>query len=385
MAKKAEGLTERLRSTQGRRGAGPAAPGPAARGRGAGVPRAQHPAGRADRHRDRAAAAGGRARRGEAGRAAREVPPERLSVAPWPRRSSSTSGCPRPGRRTSSRCSGVPKAALATDGYLLPGSGPPRAPVGRPRAPGAPEPRAPPPEGARHAGPARQGGAPAPGAGHPHPRVHVRRRPRAGRPADRVARARPRCTSSSPRATPSGMLTAGWAEYVKNGGTKPLAEMRGDRHRRPGRVRLADVGPRRACCAAGAGTSRPSRCTCSRCPARTRRATSTGATSPGCSASTPTGTTRRRSRATRRSASSRSSCCGGSTRTSRRSASPSTAAPGSAATSPRATWSARRGSGSAPTTARWPSAASARTGRWRIIERRGYHVVGDVGEPPGAR
>ena len=26
-----------------------------------------------------------------------------------------------------------------------------------------------------------------------------------------------------------GMLTAGWAEYVKNGGTKPLAEMRGDR------------------------------------------------------------------------------------------------------------------------------------------------------------
>jgi acetolactate synthase regulatory subunit len=26
-----------------------------------------------------------------------------------------------------------------------------------------------------------------------------------------------------------GMLTSGWAEYVKNGGTKPLAEMRGDR------------------------------------------------------------------------------------------------------------------------------------------------------------
>jgi hypothetical protein len=26
-----------------------------------------------------------------------------------------------------------------------------------------------------------------------------------------------------------GMLTAGWAEYVKNGGTKPLAEMRGNR------------------------------------------------------------------------------------------------------------------------------------------------------------
>jgi hypothetical protein len=26
-----------------------------------------------------------------------------------------------------------------------------------------------------------------------------------------------------------GMLTAGWAEYVKNGGTKPLAEMHGDR------------------------------------------------------------------------------------------------------------------------------------------------------------
>jgi hypothetical protein len=26
-----------------------------------------------------------------------------------------------------------------------------------------------------------------------------------------------------------GMLTAGWAEYVKNGGTKPLAEMRGER------------------------------------------------------------------------------------------------------------------------------------------------------------
>ena len=26
-----------------------------------------------------------------------------------------------------------------------------------------------------------------------------------------------------------GMLTAGWAEYVKNGGTRPLAEMRGDR------------------------------------------------------------------------------------------------------------------------------------------------------------
>jgi acetolactate synthase regulatory subunit len=26
-----------------------------------------------------------------------------------------------------------------------------------------------------------------------------------------------------------GMLTAGWAEYVKNGGTKPLAQMRGDR------------------------------------------------------------------------------------------------------------------------------------------------------------
>ncbi len=77
-----------------------------------------------------------------------------------------------------------------------------------------------------------------------------------------------------------GMLTSGWAEYVKNGGTKPLAEMRGDRLGGQAEFgwRTWDLGgvlrrwARHVPPAAGARAADARR--------RTRRATSTGATSP---------------------------------------------------------------------------------------------------------
>ena len=66
-----------------------------------------------------------------------------------------------------------------------------------------------------------------------------------------------------------GMLTSGWAEYVKNGGTKPLAEMRGERL--GGRPSSAGApGTSAVCSGAGPGTSRRSRCTCCRCPVPAR-------------------------------------------------------------------------------------------------------------------
>ena len=171
------------------------------------------------------------------------------------------------------------KAALAADGFLLPGRGHREHLWAALELQERPQPRAAPPEGARHAGPAGQGRQPAQGTGRPHPRVLVRRRPRAGAPAGRVAGARrgarrhhrprhprhahrPGGRSTSRTAAPSP-----WPRCAATGsGGRPSS--------------AGAPGTSAVCSGAGPGTSRPSRCTCCRCPAPARRATSTGATSP---------------------------------------------------------------------------------------------------------
>ena len=262
---------------------------------------------------DRAAAPGGRPRRGEAGGAAREVPRERLSQARrWPAQVFLHIGLPktgttylqsvlwgptgRPARPTGSCCPGAATAST---------SGPPSSC----RSGRSLERRHPKAPGALAAGwsTSRQ---PAQGDRPAHPRVHVRCRPRAGAPAGRVAGARrgARRHHRPRRPRHAHLRVGGVRQERRHQAPAPRcpATARG-----AGRVRLAHLGPRPVSSGAGPGDLPASRCTCCRCPAPASRATSTGATSPACSASTPTGTTRRRTRQPRARGRADRDCCGG--------------------------------------------------------------------------
>ena len=98
---------------------------------------------------------------------------------------------------------------------------------------------------------------------------------------------RPRCTSSSPPATPSACSPRGGRST-----SRTAAPSRSRRCAATGWAARASSaggpGTSAASCAVGGGTSRPSRCTCCRCPPPTPRATSTGATWPESWASTRT-------------------------------------------------------------------------------------------------
>ena len=278
------------------------------------------------------------------------------------------------------------KAALAA--RRLPAAGPrsPRAPVGRPRAAGAAEPRAAPPEGARHPGPAGQGGRTGT-RGRPiltHEFMCGAGREQAGRLVESLAPGRGARRDHRPRHPRHAHRRAG-RSTSRTAAPSPSAEMRGDRLGRPGRVRLADLGPRRR--APALGPARPARAGARAADARARSAARPALAQPRRGARPRPRPLRRAGRAAQPRARRRPdrAAAPGEPAPRRRSASPSTAAPGSGATSPRATWSTRRVSGSARTTPRWPSAASGPTAPWRIIERRGYQGRGRRGEPPGAR
>ncbi len=110
-----------------------------------------------------------------------------------------------------------------------PGSRPPRAPLGRARAAGAAPPRAAPRQGARHAEPGWSRRSTATGGRRSSPTSSCAA-PAASRPGASSRRSRPAEVHLVVTARDTlGMLTSGWAEYVKNGGTKPLSEMHGDR------------------------------------------------------------------------------------------------------------------------------------------------------------
>ena len=208
------------------------------------------------------------------------------------------------------------KAALARDGFLLPGSGHREHLWAALELQERPNLAQAAPQGAGHAGPAGQGGQPAPGAGDPHPRVHVRRRPRAGPRGWSSRWLPPRCTWSSPPATPSACSPPAGRSTSRTAAPGRSREMRGDRLGGQGEFgwRTWDLGGvlRRwgRHVPAGAGARAPD--------ARPGRAARPALAQPRRGARPRPGPVRRarRSRATRRSASSRSSCCAGSTRTS---------------------------------------------------------------------
>ena len=322
------------------------------------------------------------ARRGEAGRAAREVPPERLSHRPMATQVYLHIGLPE------DRHDLPPVGALGIDGERSPRRasccraavtastcGPPSSCRSGRTSSGA-HPRRP----ARWPGWSRRV-QPASGTGRAHPRVLLRRRPGAGRAAlVAVAGARPRCTSSSPPATPSACSTAGL------GGVRQERRHQAARRdaRRPARRAGAEFGWRTWDLGGVLrrwGPARPSRAGARRCrcPDPARRATSTGATSPAVLGLDPDrydapdgapqpGPRRRPDRA----------AAPGQPAPDRRSARPSTAAPGSAATSPRATWSARTGERLGADDEQVAECRERADRAVRIIRRRGYHVVGDV-------
>ena len=253
------------------------------------------------------------------------------------------------------------------------GPRPPRPPVGRARPAGAAEPRAAPPAGARHAGTGWSRPSTGTGTGLlTHEFFCGAAREQAAR---LVARSRrPRCTSWSPPATPPGCSPRGLAgdgqeRRHRAAGRDPAEKGRA------ARVQLAHLGPGRRAPALGR-TCRPSGCTCCRCPAgragdrHWRNFAGGGRARPRVPAPGGAG-------ATRRWASSRSSCCAGSTRTSRL---PQARRPGplDPRLPRRAAPGGPGGERFGPTTTQVADCRRRAERAVRMIDERGYDVVGDV-------